>query len=105
MIRPSEEVSDPSAVLNSPILTLKLQARSRSNSSKPSSVAIDFFLDRKMKAYLLTTSVIFGLITAAHILRLFYEPHLAKEVAFNLLTLLAAGLCVWGLRLFLRPPR
>lgn len=58
-----------------------------------------------MKAYLLTTSTIFGLITGAHVLRLYYEPHVASEVPFILLTLLAAGLCIWGIRLLLRPSK
>jgi hypothetical protein len=55
-----------------------------------------------MKAYLLTTSTIFGLITGTHVLRLYYEPHVATEIAFILLTLLTAGLCIWGIRLLLR---
>jgi hypothetical protein len=58
-----------------------------------------------MKAYLLVTSTIFGLITAAHVLRLYYEPHVATEIAFILLTLLSAGLCLWGIRLLLRPSK
>ena len=55
-----------------------------------------------MKAYLLTTSVIFALITGAHFLRLYYEPHLATDVAYLLLTALAGGLCAWGISLLLR---
>ncbi len=58
-----------------------------------------------MKAYLVTTSLIFGLITAAHFLRFFYEPHLATDVPYLLLTALAAGLCAWGIRLLTRQPR
>ena len=55
-----------------------------------------------MKAYLLTTSAIFGLITGAHVLRLYYEPRVVSDIAFMLLTLLTAGLCMWGIRLLLR---
>ena len=54
-----------------------------------------------MKAYLVTTSTIFGLITGAHVLRLYYEPHVATEIPFILLTLLTARLCIWGGRLLL----
>ena len=58
-----------------------------------------------MKAYLIVTSSVFGLITVAHIWRIVAEnPHLALEPWFVLLTLLAAGLCLWGLRLLWRPP-
>lgn len=50
-----------------------------------------------MKAYVITTGVIFGLITIAHILRFVMEgSHLATEPLFILLTLLSAALCVWS---------
>ena len=53
-----------------------------------------------MKAYLITTGLIFGLITGAHILRAIAEgPQLAKDPFFILLTVLAASLCVWAWRL------
>jgi len=53
-----------------------------------------------MKAYLITTGIIFGLITGAHILRAIAEgPQLAKDPFFILLTVLAASLCVWAWRL------
>lgn len=53
-----------------------------------------------MKAYLMTTGVIFGLIVAAHIWRIVAEnPALAKDPAYIVLTLLAAGLCLWAFRL------
>jgi hypothetical protein len=53
-----------------------------------------------MKAYVITTGAIFGLITLAHIWRGFVEgPHLAKEPWFVLLTILAAALCLWAFRL------
>jgi hypothetical protein len=54
-----------------------------------------------MKAYLITTGIIFGLITAAHVLRVFAEGvAMAKDPFFILLTALAAGMCVWDWRLF-----
>lgn len=49
-----------------------------------------------MKAYIITTGVIFGLITLAHILRVISEPHAATEPVFILLTVLSAGLSVWA---------
>jgi hypothetical protein len=53
-----------------------------------------------MKAYIMTTGAVFGLITLAHILRIIMEgPHLATEPLYVLLTLLAAGLTFWAWRL------
>ena len=53
-----------------------------------------------MKAYLITTGMVFGLITLAHIGRVFAEgPHLATDPLFVLLTIAAAALCAWAWRL------
>ena len=53
-----------------------------------------------MKAYLLTTGTIFGLVTLAHIWRVISESSsLAKDPFFMLLTVLSASLCIWALRL------
>jgi hypothetical protein len=53
-----------------------------------------------MKAYLMTTGAVFGLITLAHLLRIMAEgPHLLKEPVWVLLTIAAATLCGWALRL------
>jgi len=49
-----------------------------------------------MKAYVMTTGVIFALITIAHVMRLVTEPHTFTEPFFLLLTLLSAALCTWG---------
>jgi hypothetical protein len=50
-----------------------------------------------MRAYLFTTGTVFGLITLAHIARVFAEgPGLAVDPAFLLLTALSAGLCAWS---------
>ena len=58
-----------------------------------------------MKAYLITTGIVFALITVAHVLRVFAEgPRLAKDPLFLFLTLLAAGLSVWAWRLLRRSP-
>jgi hypothetical protein len=59
-----------------------------------------------MKAYVMTTGAVFGLITLAHIWRAIEEgPRLATEPWYVLITLAAAALCVWALRLLWRPPR
>ncbi len=59
-----------------------------------------------MKAYLVTTGTVFGLITLAHIWRVYVEgPRLAKEPVFILLTIAAAALCCWAWRLFARSSR
>lgn len=56
-----------------------------------------------MKAYVITTGAIFGLITIAHVLRIIAEgAHLAREPVYVLLTIVAAGLCLWALRLALK---
>jgi hypothetical protein len=53
-----------------------------------------------MKAYVMTTGVVFGLLTLAHILRIMVEGlHLARDPFYVLITLIAAGLCVWAWRL------
>ena len=53
-----------------------------------------------MKAYILITGAVFGLITVAHLVRIIAEgPHLMTEPGWVLLTAAAAGLCVWAWRL------
>ena len=53
-----------------------------------------------MKAYLITTAIIFGLITVAHVWRAVVEgSHLATDPVFILLTALSTALCVWACRL------
>ena len=56
-----------------------------------------------MKAYIITTGAVFGLVTAAHLLRIVMEsPHLAADPFFILITILSAALCVWALWLLRR---
>jgi hypothetical protein len=56
-----------------------------------------------MKAYLITTGVIFGLITLAHIWRIIAEsPQLGKDPWFILLTIITAALCLWAVHLLWR---
>lgn len=56
-----------------------------------------------MKAYLITTGSIFGLIVLAHILRIMEEgQHLARDPGYILLTAAAGAMSAWALRLLLR---
>jgi hypothetical protein len=59
-----------------------------------------------MKAYVMTTGAVFGLLTLAHIWRAIEEgPHLAANPGWVLITLAAAALCLWAARLLWRSPR
>ena len=59
-----------------------------------------------MKAYVITTSVVFGMLVLAHILRAIAEgSQVVKEPFFILTTLAAAALFVWAISLLRRSPR
>jgi hypothetical protein len=59
-----------------------------------------------MKAYLVTTALIFALLTLAHIWRGIVEgPQLAAQLWFILITLASAALCIWAVQLLRRWPR
>ena len=59
-----------------------------------------------MKAYLLTTGSVFGLIVVAHIWRAFVEgTRVITDPVFILLTILAAALSIRAWRLLGRPER
>ena len=58
-----------------------------------------------MKAYVMTTGAVFGVITLAHIWRAIEETNLATAPWFILLTVATAALCLWAVRLLWRPPR
>ena len=58
-----------------------------------------------MKAYVITTGVIFALITIAHIMRIVAEPRTATEPVFILLTFLSAALCIWAWQVLRRLSR
>jgi hypothetical protein len=59
-----------------------------------------------MKAYVMTTGSIFGLVVAAHVWRAVAEgPHLAADPVFILTTAIAAALGVWAWRLLRLSPR
>jgi hypothetical protein len=52
-----------------------------------------------MKAYVMTTGVVFALLTLAHLLRMIVEwPHLARDPFYVLITIAAGGLCLWAWR-------
>ena len=53
-----------------------------------------------MKTYLMTTGIIFALITVAHIWRIFAEgSRLAMDPLFGILTVATAALSCWAWRL------
>ena len=59
-----------------------------------------------MKAYLITTWAVFGVVTLAHIWRIIEEwPHLATEPWYLLLTIATAALGIWAWRLLRLSPR
>lgn len=59
-----------------------------------------------MKAYLIVTGMIFGLIVPLHIAKAIKEgPSTAKDPLFILLTVLAAALSFWAWRLLWRASR
>ena len=59
-----------------------------------------------MKAYVISTCTVVGLIVAAHIWRAIAEgPALAKDPFFELITIAAAGFCLWALRVLKTMPR
>jgi hypothetical protein len=59
-----------------------------------------------MKAYVITTGAVFGLLTLLHLWRVIEEgPQLATEPWYILITIAAAALCLWALRLLWRWPR
>ena len=49
-----------------------------------------------MRAYVITTGVVFGLITIAHLVRIVLERRLVPDPVFILFTLLSAGLTIWA---------
>ena len=53
-----------------------------------------------MRAYLITTSILFAAIVIAHIARVFAESTaVIRDPWFLGMTLLAIGMCAWALRL------
>jgi hypothetical protein len=53
-----------------------------------------------VKVYVMTTGILFGLITLAHVLRMIEEGgDLATNPWYLLITVIAAALCLWAWRL------
>ncbi|HEV8264801.1 MAG TPA: hypothetical protein VGQ06_07605 [Gemmatimonadales bacterium] len=52
-----------------------------------------------LKAYVMTTGAIFGLLTVAHLWRIIEEgAHLARDPWYILITLATGVLCLWAWR-------
>jgi hypothetical protein len=47
-----------------------------------------------MRSYVVVTGIIFGLLTLAHLWRIFLEPHLATDPWFLMFTVVAAALTI-----------
>ncbi len=58
-----------------------------------------------MKAYLMTTGALFGLLTVVHLWRVTEETHLATDPWYIFITVAAAALCLWAWRLLRRSAR
>lgn len=59
-----------------------------------------------MKSYVVTTGVIFALLTLAHIWRIVSERQsLATEPDFVAITVASAAMSIWAFRLVARAPR
>jgi len=57
-----------------------------------------------MRAYVMTSGAIFGLVVLAHLLRIAAEgPQLMRDPWYVLLTALAAALCAWAVRILRLP--
>ncbi|HYT73082.1 MAG TPA: hypothetical protein VEK78_16975 [Gemmatimonadales bacterium] len=57
-----------------------------------------------MRAYVITTGVIFSLLVVAHVWRIVAEPHLATDPGYILITLAAGLLSVWAGLVLRRSP-
>jgi hypothetical protein len=51
-----------------------------------------------MRAYVITTGALFGLLTIAHVVKIILERRLVPDPVFILFTLLSAGLAIWAWR-------
>ena len=59
-----------------------------------------------MKAYVITTGAVFGLLTVMHLLRIVMEnPHLATDPVYILITVASAALCIWAVYVLRRLSR
>ena len=51
-----------------------------------------------MKIYVMTTGVLFALLTITHVWRMFEESHLARDPWYILITVITGALSVWAWR-------
>lgn len=58
-----------------------------------------------MKAYVMTTGTVFGLLTLAHLWRMIEERQMATEPWYILITVAAGALTFWAWRLVRRSSR
>ena len=58
-----------------------------------------------MKAYVITTGVVFGLLTVVHLWRMIAEPGPATDPWFIIVTLASGALCFAAWRVVRRAPR
>jgi hypothetical protein len=49
-----------------------------------------------MRAYVITTGTIFGLLTLAHLARMFAEDGFAVDAWYWVITAITAALCAWA---------
>jgi hypothetical protein len=49
-----------------------------------------------MRTYVIVTSVVFGLLTVAHLARMFVEAGFSADPVYWLITAIAAALCLWA---------
>jgi hypothetical protein len=49
-----------------------------------------------MRTYVMVTGILFALLTAAHIVRMFMEPSSVTDPIFMAFTVLAAGMTAWS---------
>jgi hypothetical protein len=52
-----------------------------------------------MRAYVVVTGVVFGLMTAAHVWRFIVEGHVATDPLFVAITVISTAFAVWAGRL------
>jgi protein-S-isoprenylcysteine O-methyltransferase Ste14 len=58
-----------------------------------------------MRAYLMTTGLLFAALVLAHAWRASVEPNLVRDPVFLIFSVLALALCVWAFRLLRAVPR
>jgi len=58
-----------------------------------------------MKAFVIVSTVVFGLISVAHVWRAVVERHLVSQPWYIFTTLVGAALFLWGFRLLWQQPK